>query len=83
MDVPKNLPECVCFLCIEQGGKYVPKATAFFVSVPADLGPAAGVHVYLVTARHCVEKVKRYGSLFVRLNVRPHRISGDQRRMEV
>jgi len=70
MDVPKNLPECVCFLCIKQGGRYVPKATAFFVSVPADLGAVAGAYVHLVTAKHCVEKAKRYDSLFVRLNMK-------------
>jgi hypothetical protein len=44
MDVPKNLPDCVCFLCIEQGGRYVPKGTAFFVSIPADFGGTEGAY---------------------------------------
>ena len=42
MDVPKNLPDCVCFLCIGQGGRYVPKGTAFFVSIPEDFGGTEG-----------------------------------------
>jgi hypothetical protein len=34
------------------------------------LGAVEGVYVYLVTAKHCVEKATRYGSLFVRLNMK-------------
>jgi hypothetical protein len=44
--------------------------TAFFVSIPADLGVTEAAYVYLVTAKHCVEKAKRYGSLFIRINVK-------------
>jgi hypothetical protein len=71
MDVPTNLSECVCFLCVLEFGRYVPKASAFFVSVPAQIGGAVeGGYVYLVTAKHCVERAKRWGAMFVRLNTK-------------
>jgi hypothetical protein len=68
MDVPHNLSECVCFLCTSQEGKYTPRATAFFVSVPANIGNVEGGYVYLVTAKHCVESAQQVGSLFARIN---------------
>jgi hypothetical protein len=70
MDVPPNLTQSVCFLCVEQNGRYVPKATAFFISVPADFGVANAGYVYLATAKHCVEQARLYGPLFARLNLK-------------
>jgi hypothetical protein len=66
MGVPSNLSDCVCFLCTRDGDKHRPRATAFFVSVPA----VEGSYVYLVTAKHSVERAKRHGTLFVRLNTK-------------
>lgn len=69
MDIPTNLSECVCFLCVSEFGRYLPKASAFFVSVPTEIrGSVEGRYIYLVTAKHCVERAKRWGAMFVRLN---------------
>lgn len=70
MEVPKNISECTCFISVRQEGRLRPKATAFFVSVPADLGTVEGGYLYLVTAKHCVERAKRFGSIFIRLNTK-------------
>lgn len=70
MEVPNELSTCVCFLCTNEKGTYVARCTAFFASVPADIGVAEGGHIYLITAKHCIEGAQRYGNtLFARLNM--------------
>jgi hypothetical protein len=71
MRVRDNLTQCVCFLCVQKreqdrtmlhyGG------TAFFVSVPSNAA-SGGQYIYVVTAKHCIEKAKNSGDLFLRIN---------------
>ncbi len=70
MFVPRVISECVCFICVKERGRWRPKATAFFVSVPVEPGVIEGGHLYLVTAKHCVEKAKQFGSMSVRINTK-------------
>jgi len=71
MRVPIWVKDFVCFLCVEkQEGGYKYGGTAFFVSIPSELNPEdLNFRTdYLVTAKHCVEKAKNHGKLFVRVN---------------
>ena len=68
MDLPANFSKCVCFLCVLQNGKYVPKGTCFFIAIPYDAAGVTGSHLYLVTAKHCIEKAQSQGALYARLN---------------
>jgi len=43
MDVPKNLPDCVCFLCIEQGGALSLSRSRWIWEIPK-------AHIQTVTA---------------------------------
>jgi hypothetical protein len=73
MRVPDELLDCVYFLCVDVGrpDAHVMKygGTGFFVSIRSEVLPETQF-VYLVTARHCVEKAKNYGPLYLRLNTR-------------
>ncbi|HLK60047.1 MAG TPA: hypothetical protein VKU00_26035 [Chthonomonadaceae bacterium] len=71
MRVPEPIRDCACFLCTQRRDNgnpiYEYRGTAFFVSMPSD--EMAGVeHLYLITAKHNIEKAKEKGDLFVRLN---------------
>jgi hypothetical protein len=63
MRIPDIMLRAPVFLCVDIGGQFRMGGTAFFVTLGRD--PA---HLYLVTARHCVEHAKAYGDLYVRLN---------------
>jgi hypothetical protein len=69
--VPKEYFQTVLFLCVGKPHKgitrRVPQATAFFVRVPLNSNPPAGVD-YVITARHCIEEAREYDSLYVRIN---------------
>jgi hypothetical protein len=71
MRVRDNLTQCVCFLCVQkqENGRNVLQygGTAFFVSVPSDANPDHG-YIYVVTAKHCIERAKNSGDLFLRIN---------------
>lgn len=72
MRVSDELKTCVCFLAIRfPDGSYEYTGTAFFVSVPS-VSHSSISHVYIVTAKHCIEKAKEtYDNLHVRLNSFP------------
>lgn len=60
MWLPKQIVQCVAFLCVEEekteGEKQrIPKGTGFFVSI--DVEETEVKHSYFVTAKHCVEGV--------------------------
>ena len=69
--VPEEFLQTVVFLCVDRSEngitKREPEATGFFVRVPLNSKPAAGID-YVVTARHCVEEARAYGTLHVRIN---------------
>ena len=69
MRVPDEVLECVCFLCVKDQNKntYQYGGTGFFISVPSEKH-SGKVYVYIVTAKHCIEKAKQYGNLYLRLN---------------
>src|SRR5436309_1832508 len=73
MRVPDEIKNCVCFLCVEVREQRQPVlrygGTGFFVRVPAESVEGAD-HVYVVTAKHCVEKATEHGSLYLRINDR-------------
>jgi hypothetical protein len=72
MRMPDELLKCVAFLCVqnteEQGAPYKYIGTGFFVGVSESINDR--YDLYLVTAKHCVEKPKSrgYGPLFLRMN---------------
>ena len=71
MRLPDQILKCVCFLCVKdigsEGETMTYGGTGFFVSVPSESIPGRN-YVYLVTAKHNVEKAKRFGNLFLRIN---------------
>lgn len=67
MRVPDEVLQCVCFLCVKDGDVYRYGGTGFFVSVPSEMYPKDR-YVYLITAKHCIEKAQQYGNLYLRLN---------------
>jgi len=69
MRIPDDLKECVVFLCVKSGNRFSYRGTAFFVIVPSETDSST-FYIYLVTAKHCVERAKQHGSLFVRLNTK-------------
>ena len=73
MRIPEVLLNCVGFLCVKvssEGSEYFKYGgTAFFISVQSETNEKM-CHLYLVTARHCVEQAKRQGNLYLRLNTK-------------
>jgi hypothetical protein len=69
MRVPDLITHSPVFLVVEDEGRDRMAGTGFFVSWPSE-GLPGHTHGYLVTARHCVEQAKRYGSMYVRINSR-------------
>lgn len=69
MRVSDLITSGVVFLAVKDDGRERMAGSAFFVGVPSD-AHVDRTYGYLVTARHCVEKAKTYGSLFVRINRR-------------
>jgi len=67
MRVPDVVLQCVCLLCVKDSGRYYYGGTGFFVSIPSEKYPKSS-YVYIVTAKHCIEKAKQYGNLYLRLN---------------
>jgi hypothetical protein len=69
--VPEGFTRPVCFLCVDketaEGVIREPKATGFFVGFPLEGVPNTRID-YLVTARHCIEEARPYGTLFARFN---------------
>lgn len=70
MKVAANIKNSVCFLGTEEHGKFVPKATAFFVGVRAKY---EGSFIYLVTAEHVLVGLQQNGQKVVstRMNSSP------------
>jgi len=73
MRVPNIVLKCVCFLCVKSNGqasieKYKYGGTAFFVGVPSERHPIT--YIYLVTAKHCIQKAQQKGGLYLRLNTK-------------
>jgi len=73
MRVPDEIRDCVVFLCVQVGQEGAQRfrygGTAFFVSTPSETRPDAA-YVYLVTARHNIEKSKQHGALYLRVNTK-------------
>jgi hypothetical protein len=67
MRVPDMITLSAVFLCVKKDGEIKPAGTGFVLSVESD-APTDNRHMYLVTARHCIEGAKRFGPLYVRLN---------------
>jgi hypothetical protein len=69
--VPDEYLQTVFFLCVDKLDNGVtkrePQATGFFVRVPLNSNPAAGVD-YVVTARHCIEEARGHDTLYIRIN---------------
>lgn len=72
MRVTDQILDCVVFLCAasrKQGGSgFVYGGTGFFVSRPSETFPDKMKYVYLITAKHNVERAKKYGDLYLRIN---------------
>ena len=68
MRMPDEVLQCVCFLCVKDRGRYHYGGTGFFVSIPSEKYPKDYSFVYIVTAKHCIERAKQYGNLYLRLN---------------
>ena len=69
--IEKDIIKSVVFLCVDELDKHnltvrKPKATGFFVRVSL---PKFAVD-YIVTAKHCVDAARKYGSLYVRFNLK-------------
>lgn len=69
MRVPDLVSHCPVFLSVKDSGHDKMAGTGFFLGVSFDNRPDI-THGYLVTARHCVENARQYGSLSVRINRR-------------
>jgi len=82
MRIPDEILQAVCFLCIKdtrQSPSVVRYGgTGFFVSIPSETNPDAQ-YSYLITARHCVERAKPFGGLYLRVNA----LDGDAKLVEV
>jgi hypothetical protein len=61
MRIPDKLLDPPVFLAVESSGGLRTAGTGFFLGL-------RGSDPYLVTARHCVEKAKSFGDLYLRLN---------------
>lgn len=67
MRVPDIITASAVYLCVKDTrGTVIPAGTGFFLTVESET--ISDTHSYLVTARHCVEKAKPYGGIYVRLN---------------
>jgi hypothetical protein len=68
MRVADDILDCICYLSVkDKSQSYKHGGTAFLLGVPIE-GNKDLNFPYLVTAKHCVERAKEYGNLFVRLN---------------
>lgn len=71
MTIPKEVQECVCYLSVKvsSGGveRFRHGGTCFFVGIKSEAMPDT-CYPYLVTAKHCVERAKNYGDLYLRVN---------------
>jgi hypothetical protein len=72
MRIPETILDCVAFLVTKESGTEVEekrcRGTAFFISVPSKVSKGI-TYPYLVTAKHCVAKIKKEKSeLYLRLN---------------
>src|SRR5580698_9850917 len=68
MRLPDYVKSCVCFLCVEDGGRTRFGGTAFFASVDSKVHPGL-TSSYLVTAKHCVNTAyAKYHNLKARVN---------------
>jgi hypothetical protein len=63
MRVPRELIDCVCYLCTKVHGEWKYGGTAFFVSYPPSDARAVGwrEHLYVVTARHSLKEIEKLG----------------------
>jgi hypothetical protein len=59
----------VVFLCVEDRGEFKFGGTAFLYGHPSERFPDKHF-LYLVTARHNVEKAERFGDLYLRANLK-------------
>jgi hypothetical protein len=62
MRIPDKILDLPAFLCVDVKGRFRMAGTAFFLGLR---GPSP---LYLVTARHCIQKAQAYGDLYIRLN---------------
>ena len=65
-----EIKKCVTFIFLkDQGGKYMPNGTGFFVSVNVERDPKLSV-VYLVTAKHILQDSNGnfFATVYIRLN---------------
>ncbi len=67
MRIPDDFLKSVCFLCVQDKGKWKFGGTAFFVAVPVEGDPTHS-YIYLVTAKHCIDKAAPFGLLYLRIN---------------
>lgn len=71
--VSSDLKFSVCFLCgRKEDGSYDARGTAFFVSVPSESRPNDVWYIYLITAKHVIDKAKAkgYSNFHLRINTR-------------
>ena len=69
MRIPDEVRDCVGFLCYRKNdGSLYYGGTAFFVAVPCEEDPQDFQPLYLVTAKHCLERA--HWPLLLRLNTK-------------
>jgi len=69
MRVPKELIDCVCYVCTNVNGEWRYGGTAFFIAYPNYRYHFE--HLYVVTARHSIETIRRLGGdVCLRINTR-------------
>ena len=81
MRVPAELKNCVCFLCGKNSdGTYHIGGTGFFVAVESEAHKGVW-YIYLVTAKHNIDKAKRSG--YLNFHLRMNTGSGEADYMQV
>jgi Trypsin-like peptidase domain len=65
MGVPRELIDCVCFICAKINGRMRIGGTGFVIGMPG----AQVEHLYVVTARHCIREINNLGGdVYLRFN---------------
>jgi len=67
--VPLDYLKTVVFLSVNDGAKTKPCATGFLVNVLVEGTNDLRAH-YVVTAKHCIDKARSFGKLYIRVNLK-------------
>jgi hypothetical protein len=73
--IPKQMTDCVCFVCRERGnGGYEPLGTGFFLGVPVGKAESPNVVAVVITALHVINNIEGSGQtpnkIFLRVNTK-------------